>query len=185
MQSLSLGLEEDVFSYIHVNDFVHNFHNNTCSLKQEINQFYFTLSDCLKQSGSTTERDELIVLMDSLLENLVDLLTRLIFNKYLEEQIQDLEDNLKFLKNFFGFANFRGVEERQLEDVLTHTEAVAINAAGLFCLCWFDKKDKEVRNELKLKIPELLDKIKPIDPQVCKIYIQVLTASSYLDHHKN
>ncbi|XP_027172504.1 putative late blight resistance protein homolog R1A-3 [Coffea eugenioides] len=175
--SLSLRLEEDAFSLLSdAFKLVQDCQNNIYSFKQDFDKFYVTLLGCLSQSSSAALRDhELMEFMDSLLENLVNILLQDDCYGDVQLLIHALQEKIKFLKSFIVFAIYRGVEERQLADVLAHSQVVAVNAAYLSCLCWFDKDEEEVHDKVKLKISDLLDGIKPIDPRAHEIYIQVLT----------
>lgn len=55
---------------------------------------------------------------------------------------------------------------------------MAIKAARLISISWFERDDEEVCNAMEFEISQLLhEKIDPVDPQVQETYIHVLTAS--------
>ncbi|CDP12797.1 unnamed protein product [Coffea canephora] len=118
-------------------------------------------------------------LIDSVLKNL-DWLTRL-FNTYdnaLSFVMITLEAKLLFLQSFICFATVQGVEGKGLIDLLIHAEVVAVKAARLISISWFDRKDKQMPKEMEFQISRLIRKeIDPVDPQVRETYIHVLTAS--------
>ena len=83
------------------------------SFKQDIIDIYETLSSCSSsESGSCLRDYELVDFIDSVLHNLVGLLSHRYFesmegyNSALHAHIEALEDKLTFLKNFTGFAKF-------------------------------------------------------------------------------
>nr|XP_027107558.1 late blight resistance protein R1-A-like [Coffea arabica] len=163
---------------------VSNLLGNIKSFKQDIIDIYETLSSCSSsESGSCLRDYELVDFIDSVLQNLIDLLSRRYFesmedyNSALHAHIEALEDKLTFLKNFIGFAKFLGVEERELGDLLAHVQVVALNAARLSYKCLFYKEDEEMHDPRMCSIiSELLEKINPVDLQVYETYVKVLKA---------
>ncbi|CDP15850.1 unnamed protein product [Coffea canephora] len=163
---------------------VSNLLRNIESFKQDIIDIYDTLSSCSSsESGSCLRDYELVDFIDSVLQNLIDLLSRRHFesmedyNSALHAHIEALEDKLTFLKNFIGFAKFLGVEERELGDLLAHVQVVALNAARLSYKCLFYKEDEEMHDPRMCSIiSELLEKINPVDLQVYETYAKVLKA---------
>ncbi|XP_027164061.1 putative late blight resistance protein homolog R1B-17 [Coffea eugenioides] len=163
---------------------VSNLLGNIKSFKQDIIDIYDTLSSCSSsESGSCLRDCELVDFIDSVLQNLIDLLSRRYFesmedyNSALHAHIEALEDKLTFLKNFIGFAKFLGVEERELGDLLAHVQVVALNAARLSYKCLFYKEDEEMHDPRMCSIiSELLEKINPVDLQVYETYVKVLKA---------
>ncbi|XP_027158492.1 putative late blight resistance protein homolog R1B-17 [Coffea eugenioides] len=159
---------------------VSNLLGNIKSFNKEIIDIYETLSSCSSSESRSRLRDcELVDFIDSVLQNLVNLLSRRCL-----ESMEDynsalaLEDKLTFLKNFIGFAKFLGVEERELEDLLAHIQVVALNAAGLTYKCLFYKEDEEMQDPKMCSIiSELLEKINPVDLQVYETYVKVLKVS--------
>ncbi|XP_027107557.1 putative late blight resistance protein homolog R1B-17 [Coffea arabica] len=163
---------------------VSNLLRNIESFKQDIIDIYDTLSSCSSsESGSCLRDYELVDFIDSVLQNLIDLLSRRYFesmedyNSALHAHIEALEDKLTFLKNFIGFAKFLGVEELELGDLLAHVQVVALNAARLSYKCLFYKEDEEMHDPRMCSIiSELLEKINPVDTQVFETYVKVLKA---------
>ncbi|XP_027075777.1 putative late blight resistance protein homolog R1A-3 [Coffea arabica] len=93
-------------------------------------------------------------------------------------EMRTLEAKLSFLKSFICFATVQGIEGKQLMDLLFHAEVVAVKAARLISICWFDRESKQMCNEVEFQISQLIRKeIDPVDPQVRETYIRVLTAS--------
>ncbi|XP_027063223.2 putative late blight resistance protein homolog R1A-3 [Coffea arabica] len=108
------------------------------SFNQEINHWYVVFSDC--SSGQSTDslvnKDDLMELMDSLLENLVDFsYWQNASDLEVVEHIGAFRGKLTFLKNFLHFITPHEVEDGQLELLLTHTEAVAVNVARHIFMC--------------------------------------------------
>lgn len=150
--------------------------------KQTINHFYFVFSDSLLQTSNFLPGHELMELTDSVLEYLVDVLLCILGydDEALFELCKDLQEKLRFFQSLIRFAGLRVVEKKQLGAALSHINVVALNAADLFSMCWFDIEGEQVSNRVQFKISELLHKINPVDPQVRDIYIQVLAASNML-----
>ncbi|KAL3498702.1 hypothetical protein ACH5RR_041434 [Cinchona calisaya] len=158
---------------------VSGFRGKIKSFKQQVIEAYTALS---QSSRNWLSDDELVVFIDSILQNLADLLTGLYFesmedyNNDLHAQSEALEEKLRFLKNFIGFVKLFGVDHRELEDLLIHIQFVALNAARLSYMCLFYREDEQVRNlELGSMIKELVhQKCNPVDHQVYDTYIKVL-----------
>ncbi|XP_027077008.1 putative late blight resistance protein homolog R1A-3 [Coffea arabica] len=117
--------------------------------------------------------------IDSISENLRHLYGRYYkFDEDLKIVMRTLLEKLMFLKSFIRFVTLQVVEGEHLKDLLVHVEVVAVNAASLICRSWFQRDDKQMCNEIKTEISQLIHKkIDPVDPQVREIYIHVLTAS--------
>ena len=95
-------------------------------------------SDCpSRQSGnSPVIKDDLMEFVDSLLEDLGDILHWQVDEaRDAIELIKALEEKLTFLKNFVHFVTLRGDEDGQFAPLLTHLEAVAVSVAGLPFRC--------------------------------------------------
>ncbi|XP_027060841.1 putative late blight resistance protein homolog R1A-3 [Coffea arabica] len=156
---------------------VHDLEKDMESFEQEICEWYvfFLGSSSRQSSNSVVRKDDLMEFMDSLLENLVNYLPR----SRLPHQvglIKALEEKLAFMKNFIRFLTLHGVENTELGPLLVHTEAVAINAAGLSYKFQF-KKGFGSPKDIKESISELPQKIIPVEPQVLETCIKALIAS--------
>ncbi|XP_071904806.1 putative late blight resistance protein homolog R1A-3 [Coffea arabica] len=156
---------------------VHDLEKDMESFEQEICEWYvfFLGSSSRQSSNSVVRKDDLMEFMDSLLENLVNYLPR----SRLPHQvglIKALEEKLAFMKNFIRFLTLHGVANTELGPLLVHTEAVAINAAGLSYKFQF-KKGFGSPKDIKENISELPQKIIPVEPQVLDTCIQALAAS--------
>ncbi|XP_027062415.1 uncharacterized protein [Coffea arabica] len=100
------------------------------------------------------------------------------YNTALHAQIEALQDKLIFLKNLTRFAKSRGVEQGIMENLLTHCRIAAVYAALFSCRCLFYQEDEQVRSpEMCSLISDLVQKIQPVNPLVCEIYIKVLKPS--------
>ncbi|KAL3530248.1 hypothetical protein ACH5RR_009570 [Cinchona calisaya] len=119
--------------------------------------------------------------IDSLIVNMADIRDRSFYiGQDPNHPIVDLKEKLVFFKNFIRFAELRGFETLQLQDLFSHLQVVAVNAAR-HCLEWtFHPKEKDInlRHEFKLKFSQLLQMIKPVDPQIHETYVQVLFCGS-------
>ncbi|KAL3509039.1 hypothetical protein ACH5RR_028440 [Cinchona calisaya] len=168
---------------------VSNFQANIKSLKQKVIKAYITLSGHCSSSQSSSfclaGDDELVEFIDSILENLVNLLSSQHFeywedyNDTLHAKTAALKEKLTFLKIFIAFAKMLCVEPDKLEHLLTHIQFVALNAARLSYMCSFYTQDKEVRDpNMCSMMSELLQKSNPIDLHVYEIYVKVLRGAS-------
>ncbi|XP_027178397.1 late blight resistance protein R1-A-like [Coffea eugenioides] len=100
------------------------------------------------------------------------------FHKALPIVLRTLEAKLSFLKSFICFATAQGVVVNQLIDLLIHAQVVAVKAAFLISIYWFNRNSEQVCNEMESQISRLIRKeIDPVHPQVRETYIHVLTAS--------
>ncbi|KAL3530277.1 hypothetical protein ACH5RR_009599 [Cinchona calisaya] len=142
---------------------------------QEIMEYYTTLLDysCSLQSDLSME------LIESLLVNMLDMGAYLLYG--VRVMVNALKEKMALFKTFIRFAQLRGFEPWQLQLLYTHLDVVALNVAGL-CQYWFYStflsNYLESCNELELKFSEMLQKIKPIDPQIRETCIQVWKASN-------
>lgn len=151
------------------------------SCKEEISKFYVKFRDFMLQhassnfnSGYAVVRDEFMEFLDSLLENPLDFVCWGEAHISPLHEIESLEEKLRFLKNFICFAELRGVGHTEVEKLLIHCEAVAVISAQFLHEFWYEEIYWE-------EICEILKKIKPVDPQVRKIYIHVLMDSKSLE----
>ncbi|XP_027172078.1 putative late blight resistance protein homolog R1B-12 [Coffea eugenioides] len=156
---------------------VHHLEKDLGSFEQEICEWYvvFLGSSSRQSSNSVVRKDDLMEFMDSLLENLVNFRpkSRLAHQVRL---IKALEEKLAFMKNFIRFLTLHDVENTELGPLLVHTEAVAINAAGLSYKFQF-KKGFGSPEDIKESISELPQKSFPVEPQVLETCMQALIAS--------
>ncbi|KAL3537066.1 hypothetical protein ACH5RR_000432 [Cinchona calisaya] len=146
-----------------------DYHDEIKYFKREIHEWYINFLDCSRQSCSPN-RDELLVVIDSLLENVEDSIKESVFP--LVEQLEALLEKLIFLQNFIRFTALRGIDDTHLGHLLTHIKAVVVHAAHHSYMCQFEEDERMV-----VKISGLLQRIKPVDPQVYETYVQALTAS--------
>ncbi|CAI9102329.1 OLC1v1000579C3, partial [Oldenlandia corymbosa var. corymbosa] len=116
------------------------------------------LQQILVLDGATLEgssTDELLGMVDSLIQNWV-------YGMIPSYLIPNLSKSLEFLKNFIHFAEFRGLELRQMEEMLVHVQGLVVDAASL-----------------NFKFSDLLmDRIQPVEYHVCEIYVRVLEEAS-------
>ncbi|KAL3530241.1 hypothetical protein ACH5RR_009563 [Cinchona calisaya] len=144
------------------------------SYSQEINESYITLSDCC----TLQSRDHSMEFIDSLLVNMADIRDDFFYKGL--DPIGELKEKLVFFKNFIRFAELRGFEPWQLQDLFTHLQVLALSAARL-CHEWTFLSynyDIELCDEFQLRFSQLLQKIKLVDPETCKTYVHVLRVSN-------
>lgn len=53
------------------------------------------------------------------------------YDKVLQELVEALEGKITFFRNFICYVNWRGVDHRQLDDLLTHFGVMAVDEARL------------------------------------------------------
>ncbi|KAL3518713.1 hypothetical protein ACH5RR_021302 [Cinchona calisaya] len=156
------------------------------SFKQEICEAYFEMSGCILQGitllpgrmshlfRSSCLGEKFIELFSSLLENLEDILiwAKETHDSRLESLLEPLQEKLLFINNFIHFVRMQGCEDNN--QLMEHGEVVAVSAAYFCYCCWFYRDDHQVFDRMELKISELIEKIKPVDPLVRVAYIGVL-----------
>ncbi|CAI9100879.1 OLC1v1038066C1 [Oldenlandia corymbosa var. corymbosa] len=123
----------------------------------------------------------LVGIMDSVLQNLRDLLQYTV-------PVEDLEINATFLKNFILFAMSRGLDHGQMKDLLIHIEALVLDGARFTFMSWYDLYHKQqygLHRKMMNNIYQLIDRIKPYESHVGRIYVAVLqeASKSELYHH--
>ncbi|XP_027063020.2 putative late blight resistance protein homolog R1A-3 [Coffea arabica] len=144
------------------------------SFHPEIKEWYLVSSDwsSRQSSNSQVKKDDLMEIMDSLRENLNDIVYSMHLYNSFREQAEALEEMLTFLKNFICFVTLHGVEDMQLGPLLSQVEFVAVNAASL-SFAWFCKESMSIKDDTS----DLLQKIIYAEPQVHKTCVQALIAS--------
>ncbi|CAI9089619.1 OLC1v1024224C1 [Oldenlandia corymbosa var. corymbosa] len=150
-------------------------------LEEEIHEWYVTLSKNRLKSSSLTP-DEMVKITDSILGNLIDFPTiprcQIIF-----PAMEALVAQMTFLKNFILFSVENYVEcSRNMNDLFAHFGSIATEAAGLFFGCPDDDFDDEWCQDFQFKCSLLLNKVKPVDPQVSKIYAIALSSLKSCGH---
>ncbi|XP_027150258.1 putative late blight resistance protein homolog R1A-3 [Coffea eugenioides] len=132
----------------------------------EFSELYMSLLDFVLLSNSSMVDDVLLEFIDSLLENLGDVLG----------PKEPLKEKLNFLKDLILFVTWEGVEHSLWKDLLARFQFVAVQAAHLSYMCWFDSYD-EVFIEIQFLISELLQMIRPVNPEFSKTCARVLRAA--------
>ncbi|KAL3518715.1 hypothetical protein ACH5RR_021304 [Cinchona calisaya] len=121
--------------------------------------------------------DEFMEFFHSLLEILVDILIcGEACDSMFETLLEPLREKLVFLNNFIQFVR---MQRKYSSYFIEHCRIVAICAPNICCLCCFYRDDDQVFDGMHLKIPELIEKIKPVDPQVRAAYIGFLEFGSF------
>ncbi|XP_027119373.1 putative late blight resistance protein homolog R1A-3 isoform X1 [Coffea arabica] len=178
IHSLSLRSEIENYTIGSYNSMFRELEKQIKSLKQEIIQIYFALASSRSfQSNSCMTDDELLEFIDLILQNLADLkplkldwaLGESSISATLSAQVQALEAKLTFLKSFIPFAKMRGTADIPAL-LLAHFEVVALNAAGLSCMCSYCDDAEE------MQIYEQQQKIRAVDFHVYETYMEVLRA---------
>ncbi|XP_016512472.1 putative late blight resistance protein homolog R1A-3 [Nicotiana tabacum] len=115
--------------------------------------------------------------IDYILQNVKDLFkNKKELNKFdlLKKELLVLEENLKYLKTFLGFIKNASIELEKSRILFNHMEVVTRNAAYICYLCYVEEMDEDLASRLRLKISNVLQVIKPIEPQVAKMYTGAL-----------
>ncbi|KAL3500924.1 hypothetical protein ACH5RR_040017 [Cinchona calisaya] len=167
---------------------VSNLRENMKSFLQEIIKVYITLSDYNSSMQFTCcmSGDELVDFIDSILQNLVHLLSRMKYmpeedcNSVLQAKFEALEDKLTILKSFIGFAKLFCIEGSELEDLLIPIQFVPLNAARLSFMCYmcFSAYEYEEVPKMCSMMSELLQKGNSAHIQICEAYIKVFRLKS-------
>ncbi|KAL3509036.1 hypothetical protein ACH5RR_028437 [Cinchona calisaya] len=174
---------------------VSNLRENMKSFQQEIIKVYITLSDYNSSMQSTCcmSDDELVDFIDSILLNFVHLRSRMKYmpvgedyNSVLQAQFEALEDKLKILKSFIGFAKLFCTKGSELEDLLIPMQFVPLSAARLSFMCYMCLSAYEYEEVPKMcsMMSELLQNGNPVHIQICEAYIKVLRALKSSDSLK-
>ncbi|CAI9117677.1 OLC1v1019125C3 [Oldenlandia corymbosa var. corymbosa] len=135
---------------------------------REMKELYLIFSECSLETSDSLQEVKLEDIMDSLLDNLKDILQFMDSNGTPTSLIEGLEGNIRFLKNFILLAICQGLQHRQLEDLLSHIEGLIVNGARLTFMCRYG--DNPQMNHVN----ELTRRIKPTEYHICKIYVKVL-----------
>ncbi|XP_027148173.1 putative late blight resistance protein homolog R1A-3 [Coffea eugenioides] len=175
-------LTEDGISFSdHLDQAILDFRAKFSSFDIEISTMYCSLRAFVVPSNLSALIDEVLVeFVDSLLENLVDVVSPIeAYDRGLHKiKFEALQEKLKFLKDFILFATWQGVESSLLKDPTAGLQAVAVQAADLSYSCWFDRLfDKKECNEMHSMISELLQDIKHLHSQFHESCIQGLRGS--------
>nr|XP_027092897.1 uncharacterized protein LOC113713376 [Coffea arabica] len=106
----------------------------------EISEMYRTLLDLSSESNhSPVIDDEFFNFINSLLENLVDILNIEAYNRgLLKVEFEPLQEKLKFLKDLILFATWQGVDLDPWKGPMARFQVVVVQAANLSFRCWFD-----------------------------------------------
>ncbi|CAI9105460.1 OLC1v1004388C1 [Oldenlandia corymbosa var. corymbosa] len=156
------------------------FQKDIQSLEQEMDEWYATMLDSSSQSSSSLEEKQVLEIITSIVENLLDIHSlepkEGFHFQILEEAMEALAEQFRFLKTLLGFTSNGNDESRQ--DLLSHAELVTMDAAYLlFTFGNLEKFDEESCNPMNVNVSKLLQQIKPTDAQVYETYIQALSST--------
>ncbi|CAI9100967.1 OLC1v1038164C1 [Oldenlandia corymbosa var. corymbosa] len=140
------------------------------SFLPEMEQLYRIFSQTSLSSPHQEVVVQMVDIIDSLFQNFRDLLQNRDFGTDSTGPIEDLEEYVRFLKNFILFATSRGIEPRKMEDQLTHIPGFLLNAAR-FTLMSLSNDDYR---KMWHNVYQLTEMIKPVEPHVCGIYVGIL-----------
>ncbi|CAI9113151.1 OLC1v1013699C1 [Oldenlandia corymbosa var. corymbosa] len=143
------------------------FYIQLLSFRQEMDKLYHIFSESsLKTVSSNQGILFLVSIIDSLSKNTLHLQGMMIHNSHYVEWLQACTD---FLKGLISFAFFRGVEPRQMESLLTHSQRFVVDALhhlSMFCC-----------NQNPQHIAQLSSRGLRIKFRARDIYVAVLQAS--------
>ncbi|CAI9107957.1 OLC1v1007453C1 [Oldenlandia corymbosa var. corymbosa] len=165
--------------------------NEILCLEEEIDneKWFAALSDhtCRPSPAASLTATEILEITDFVLGNLFDFPT--IFSSQtshlatLMRAMEALGLQMTCLKNFLLFASAETrVENGHIKDLLIYFEDVAIKAAGLFINSPHDAFDEKWCQHMEFKCSILLEKIKPVDPQVLHTYTEALSSLKPSSH---
>ncbi|CAI9102468.1 OLC1v1000747C1 [Oldenlandia corymbosa var. corymbosa] len=164
IHSIPVGLDGQTLSHISTE----NLKEDLDYFSGQANEMYVNLMELkTTQQSSSFTVDEVLEIMSSSAENLVEFHTMGRSRKSLVDAVKALVKQMTFLKNLLLFTTQSKIEPT--EGLLAHAEVVAINAAYLLSLTLDAKR--------VIQFSTLAEKIKPIDPQVCKTYTDALCSS--------
>ncbi|KAI5678178.1 hypothetical protein M9H77_09128 [Catharanthus roseus] len=148
-------------------------------MKPEIGKMHSVVSGSSKPL-TAGEASEVVSFINLILENLNNVFSfsdcYLIF---LKEQLEALQKELSFLRNFLGFLSEICILPNSLVDLLSCAEACAVEAACLLYLILVDRMNGEdMAQNFKTKLVDVVEKIKPFShSDVKKMYVKSLEAS--------
>ncbi|KAI5678162.1 hypothetical protein M9H77_09112 [Catharanthus roseus] len=189
MSSLRIR-SRDANQYLHNNvgclmpDYAHDpvVHKKLQCIKMEIRQVYDILADPWRSTVVITEKaDYVMKFLESLLENDQHLLNSQVCSTLpLKNEYDSVDKNLRFLRNFLGFISKRnGTKLEKMKHLLvTHVGVAAFKISCLLFLCSANEMDGFDENDMKIKLKDQLQKIKPIELETREIYIKILKAVS-------
>ncbi|XP_027099046.1 putative late blight resistance protein homolog R1A-3 [Coffea arabica] len=141
-----------------------------------IRQICALVSKSRRSTCSTA--NAMIELIHMLLEKMENLLSWKVQSFLrLSKQMEELEEDLRYLRNFLRVTEIWCNKDEILKDLLTHAGAVAYSTACILFLCTEESKmDVDIVNEMKGEVSCVVQKIKPFQPNVREIYIKALKA---------
>ncbi|KAG5628441.1 hypothetical protein H5410_000158, partial [Solanum commersonii] len=115
--------------------------------------------------------------IEYILQNVMDLfMNKNELDKFvlLKKEFQVLEESLKYLKTFLNFIKDANMELEKSRMLFDHVEVVTQNAAYICYLRYVEEVDNDLASSLRVKISNVLQDIKPLDPHVSEIYTGAL-----------
>ncbi|KAL3501996.1 hypothetical protein ACH5RR_036445 [Cinchona calisaya] len=148
-------------------------------IKSDMKEIYTILAVFVSMAS------KVVSFIDSLLENLKDILSyKVDIITPVVEQIEALEDRLRFSRNFLWFIAKHCIKQKKMKDLLIYAEFVAVNVAYLLYLCLVDDKMHETMiREMRTKLVDLVKKLNPVKAETKEIYLETLKTlrSSHID----
>nr|AAT39962.2 Late blight resistance protein, putative [Solanum demissum] len=164
----------------HVDGVTNQLQVNIQKIKLEIKCEY--LFPKVNRDGNFVDSPEFVIdLIDTVAVNLGDLLkvycsSSLLFVRGAKKEIGDVFKELKLLKNFVCFVTDRFIELKSQHIDFFIRVLEAVSHAAMVAWLYLPSNDNENQETNGLLSDHLNMKIKPIDPSIRKIYIDVLQA---------
>ncbi|CAI9108004.1 OLC1v1007509C1 [Oldenlandia corymbosa var. corymbosa] len=144
------------------------------ALEDEIDKWYATLLDINPPSNSLTT-DDVLEIISSFLKNVDPFIQN--FKHELKEAMEVLVEHMTFLSSLILFATHRNSELREDLSLWAHAATAAVSAAYLLTPGAYKFHGGKYKEESGIKISTVVQKIKPIDPQVISAYTKALSSS--------
>ncbi|KAI5678176.1 hypothetical protein M9H77_09126 [Catharanthus roseus] len=179
IESLVISEAKDLKSYSNTAGVVVSNLKELRIMKPEIAKLHSIVS-CSSRPLAAGEAAEVVSFISLILENLNNIFS---FNNclivFLKEQLEAIQKQLLFLRNFLGFLSEICILPNSLVDLLSCAEAWAVEAACLLYFILVDKMNGEdMSQNFKTKLVDVVEKIKSFShTDVKKMYVKSLEAS--------
>ncbi|XP_071924935.1 putative late blight resistance protein homolog R1B-17 [Coffea arabica] len=148
------------------------------NFQPEIREAYGSLLKLSRQQHNIPLDPKLLKgLIDSLAENLTDLVDSEDLIASLKKQIPVLKEKLRFLRNFLDITAKKSIPDQIMQSFLSYVHFSASTAASLSYCCWTDEMDEIVAGGMNIKLSELVWKIMPDTLELMEMYVGLLKAS--------
>ncbi|KAL3502024.1 hypothetical protein ACH5RR_036473 [Cinchona calisaya] len=115
--------------------------------------------------------------IDSILENLEDLLGSKSLVSVVKKTVEILKEKLSFLRYFIDITATKSISDQEMGAFLSNVHVFSISAACFSYLCWDSQEDQISGCRMDVKISDLIQKIKPSTSDHMEMYIGLLKAA--------